>query len=505
MRIQNQQKAGVLLSYINLGLGTIIPVFYTPIMLEIMGQAEYGLYALSHSVTAYLTLLNLGLSAAIGRYLAKCRAEGDIVGIRRLLGLFLVLYGCASTLVCVVGSGMTFLGDRLFEAGLTGSELERYRILVAIMTISVALSLPVSSFSAVITTYERFAFIKTLGICETVLIPVFNLVVLYLGKGSVGLALVGLSVQIISGIIYVYYCAKRLKIWPSFHNLPTDLFRELAGYCIFVVIATLVDMLYWSTDKVLIGAMIGTVAVAVYNVGGVFTSILQNMAHAISQVFTPRIMLMATKGERSNKEISELMVRVGRMQFYVVSFIVSGYIVFGKWFIRIWLGDGYDEAYYVALLTMIPLIIPLIQNVAFSTIMAQNKHRFRAITYLVIAIVNVLSTYLVLPYFGIIGAAVCTAVAFVLGNGLIMNIYYHRVIKLDIPGFWKSILSVTFIPLLMSGAGYVVISKFRELDNVWVFLGGIVAYSLLFWLLSWFVSMNQSERQIFCSLVKRKR
>ena len=221
--------------------------------------------------------------------------------------------------------------------------------------------------------------------------------------------------------MYVVYCGKTLKIMPTFRKMPMYLLKELAVFCLFMIIATIADLLYWSTDKVLIGATLGSVAVAIYNVGGVFTSIMQNLAQAISQVFTPKISMMATKKDQSMDEISDIMIRVGRLQFFIVSFILSGYAVFGQCFIRIWAGEEYAEAYYVALLTMIPLSVPLIQSIALATITAQNKHRFRAVVYVVIAVVNVISTWLVLPYWGIVGAAACTMMAFTVGSGIVMN------------------------------------------------------------------------------------
>ena len=72
----NQLKAGVVISYINLFASSIIPLLYTPIMLSLLGQAEYGLYSLSSSVISYLTLLTLGFGSTIVRYLSKYRAEG---------------------------------------------------------------------------------------------------------------------------------------------------------------------------------------------------------------------------------------------------------------------------------------------------------------------------------------------------------------------------------------------------------------------------------------------
>ena len=55
---KNELKSGVILSYINLGLGTVIPFIYTPIMLRMLGQAEYGLFSLASSAVSYLSLLD---------------------------------------------------------------------------------------------------------------------------------------------------------------------------------------------------------------------------------------------------------------------------------------------------------------------------------------------------------------------------------------------------------------------------------------------------------------
>lgn len=71
----NQLKAGAALSYISIGLNNIIGLLYTPYMLRMMGQNEYGLYSLVASVVAYLTVLDLGFGNAIVRYTAKFRAE----------------------------------------------------------------------------------------------------------------------------------------------------------------------------------------------------------------------------------------------------------------------------------------------------------------------------------------------------------------------------------------------------------------------------------------------
>ena len=95
----NQLRVGALLSYVNLAIGSIIPMIYTPIMLRILGQAEYGLYSLSNSIVGYLSLLNFGFGSTIIRYICKYRAEGKKEQVRSIFGLFLIIYGIVSVLV----------------------------------------------------------------------------------------------------------------------------------------------------------------------------------------------------------------------------------------------------------------------------------------------------------------------------------------------------------------------------------------------------------------------
>ena len=281
---------------------------------------------------------------------------------------------------------------------------------------------------------------------------------------------------------------------PRFKNMPFYMLKEVLGFSVYIFIASIIDMLYWATDKVLIGAVLGTVAVAVYNIGGTFTSMLQNMSSAISGVFGTRVNMMVFENQ-SIEKLSELLIRIGRLQYYVVSLILSGYIVFGQIFIDIWAGKDYSQAYIIGLLTMIPLAIPLIQNIAFTVITAQNKLKFRTIVYAVIAVLNVIGTILAMPKFGIIGAAACTAIAFVVGNGILMNWYYWKVIKLDIIGFWKNIIRISIAPVIMVVVGTVALRVITVKNLGMVLILGVM-YVVLFGIASWILEMNDYEKSL---------
>ena len=162
----------------------------------------------------------------------------------------------------------------------------------------------------------------------------------------------------------------------------------------------------------------------------------------------------------------------------------------------------------VALLTMIPLVIPLIQSIAFATITAQNRHQFRSIVYIVLAFLNVIGTYLLIPRMGMIGAALCTCIVFLLGHGLIMNWFYYKKIGLDIPEFWKNIAKMTIVPLVMIIGSFLLQRYIFQVQSLLQLLVEICIYTAIFCVLSWLISMNEYEKNLVLSFfykVRRKK
>ena len=498
---KNELKQGIILSYINLGLGTIIPFIYTPIMLRILGQAEYGLFSLASSAVSYLSLLSFGFGSTIIRYISKYRAENDKESEEKVFGFFLVLYCVLALLVLICGVVIAYNVEPIFNKGLTTNELNKMKILVMIMTFNSALSFPISVYSSMVVAHEKYIFRKLIDMFSTVLAPIANLVALYLGYASVGMATAATIIQFVILPLNVFYCYRIINIKPIFAKLPKTLIKEMLGFSVFIFIGTLVDMLFWATDKVILGMLAGSVAVAIYNVGSTFNSMVMNLSTSISGVFTPRVTGMVVK-DASKEELNSIFIRIGRIQFVIITLIVSGFTVFGPSFIKLWAGPGYSGAYWIAIMTMFPLCIPLIQNMGLTIVIAQNKHQFRSIVYLIIAVANVIMTYISVPYFGIYGAAACSCIAYVIGQGIIMNIYYYKVTGLDIPLFWRNIFKMAIVPIIMTGA-CLFLNNFITINSWKIFLCGVVVFTLIYAILMYLFSFNQYERALFGGILKK--
>ena len=151
---------------------------------------------------------------------------------------------------------------------------------------------------------------------------------------------------------------------------------------------------------------------------------------------------------------------------------------------------------------MIPVTVPLIQNAGLNILYALNRHKFRSVVYLCVAVVNVALTFWLVEGYGIIGAAAATCVAYVVGNILIMNWYYHKHIGLDIPLFWKNILKMSPVMVVMGTVWWFLLDAVR-IDSWTTFFSLAILYTGLYFLLAYRFMMNQYERDIIMVPVKK--
>lgn len=503
---RNELKWGSFLSYLQMGLNIIIGLIYTPLMIRLLGQSEYGLYNTVASTISMLGLLNLGFNSGYIRYYARYRAEEDQESIYKLNGLFLIIFTIIGLIALACGLYLTFHLDLVFKDGLTASEYQIARILMLISTVNLATSFPFSVFGTIIYAHERFFYAKVFGMINSVIGPLLVIPLLLMGYRSIMLVSMSLAVSLVSSFINVYYVFGRLNQKFVFHDFAPGIFASLFSYTAFIAINLVIDQINWNIDKLLLARFKGTTAVAVYSVGYALYGYYMSFSTSISGVFTPRIHGIVSTAQDTRKvraDLSTLFNRVGRIQFLILGLIATGVIFYGKAFIlNIWAGAGYEDAYYVALLLILPASIALIQNLGIEIQRAQNLHQFRSIAYLIMALVNLgLSIYLCQLY-GAIGSAVGTAISLILANGLIMNIYYHKKCNLDIPAFWHSILRMSpglFAPIVCG----ILMHRFLDFDNLIVFMLSIVVYTAIYCVSMWLLAMNESEKELVRG-IKRK-
>ncbi len=500
----NQLKAGVVLNYVVIFLNTVVGLLYTPYMLRMMGQSEYGLYSLVASVIAYLTVLDLGFGNAIVRYTAKFRAEKKTEEQYEMFGMFFLLYLVIGIIAFGIGLGLYFNVDTLFGNTMTAVELGRARIMMLLLVANLAFTFPMSIWGSIIQAYEDFVFQKSLNIIRIILNTVVMICLLHFGYKAVAMVVVQTIFNVLTLVINFIFCRRKLNIhiYFRFKHFHWGFLKEVAIYSFWIFLNAIMDRVYWSTGQFVLGAMVGTAAVAVFAIAIQLEGMYMQFSTAISSVFLPKVTAMVATN-RSRKEISDLFIRTGRIQYIVLAYILSGFIIFGRQFIELWAGAGYTDAYIISLLFFIPLTVPLIQNLGITILQARNEMKFRSVLYIIIALVSLAMQIVLTRFFGGIGCAMGVSGALVVGQILIMNVYYRRRQDLDIKTFWKEISKMSIIPIVLIFSSMLVIRHFFALDSWGKLILGIAAFSLVYIPLFFRFSMTDDERNLFISMVHK--
>ena len=497
----SQLKAGAFLNYVIIALNAAIGLLYTPYMLRMLGQSEYGLYSLVASVIGYLTLLDFGFGNAVVRYTAKFRSEGKIKEQYSLFGMFLSLYLLIGLISFVAGLVLYANVDNMFAETMTTEELHKAGIMMLILTFNLGITFPFSIFRSIITAYEDFVFQKVVQIFRLVLNALVMVFLLKLGYKAITMVVVHTVFNVITLLLNCFYCIFKIKIRLFFGRFDFSLLKEIAIYSFWIFLSSIMDKIYWGTGQFVLGAVSGTVAVSVFAIAIQLMNMYMSFSTAISSVFLPKVTRMVVNNA-SDKEMSSLFIRTGRIQYSVIAFILCGFIVFGRPFIQLWAGTGYGDSYIITVLFFVALVAPLIQNLGITILQARNEMRFRSLLYVAIAIVSLVVQIMLSKKMGAVGCAVAVSAALLLGQGLIMNIYYHKKQRLDIFGFWTSILKMSIAPALVSLTSLFVINHISidSWGRLLLFIGG---FSIVYLSFFWVFSMSKNERLLFSSVIHK--
>lgn len=502
----NQLKAGTIISYIQMSIQIIIGLVYTPVMIRLLGQSEYGLYNTVSSTISMLSVLRLGFNNSYIRYYSIYKKNDDKHSIEKLNGLFIVIFTFIGVVAFICGLYLTNHLIVVFSTGLNSKEYRIAKILMLLLTVNLSLSFPMSVFSNIISAHEKFIFLKCMGILQTLMGPLVTFPLLLMGYRSIAMVSVTLIVSVVVDLSYVWYVFEVLHNRFIFSKPERGLFNDLFAYTLFIAIELIVDQINWNIDKILLARYKGTAMVAVYSVGYSLYTYYQTFSSSISGVFTPRIHKIVNSGideKEQKKELTDLFTRVGRLQLLILALIASGVVFFEKYFVlRIWAGKGYDDAYIVAVLLILAASIALIQNLGIEIQRAEFKHQFRSITYFFMAIINLILSIILCQKYGAIGSAIGTAVSLVIANGIIMNIYYHKNCNINILHFWKSIgkLSAGLIIPIVFGTG---MNIFIKANSLIVYTIEILLYVVIYCLSMWKIGMNEYEKKLLITLLTK--
>jgi len=497
------RKYGVLLSYANTIAQIVVNLLYVPLLLSCMGASEYGLYQLIGSVIAYMAIMNSTFSAGVTRFYCKYYSESNTEMMETTLAVSRKIYKYISYIAIVVGILVAVLVRQIYSQQLSSFQLAESSLMLAVLVVNLIITMHNTISIAIINANERFVFLKCTSLFTTLCQPLLVVLLLQIYPNALCVSCAQLLMNSICAVIQHYYSRKVLGARVAMHNKANKLYHELMSFSGSIFLVLVADQVFWKTNQLILGYLFGTVYVAIYAIGAQIYMAYTSIGTAISSVFMPRISDMLF-GDHDQKAVSALFTSVGRISLYPLLLVLFGFIIYGREFIALWAGVVYQDAYFIAILIMIPVTVDLMQNIGLTIMQVMNKYAFRGKLFICMAITNIILVIYIAPIYGGIGAAATTGICLLISNGLIMNIYYAKVIKLEIVDFWRNAIRV-FAPLFIYAIAVFCFHYFVSFRLSWSgLIIEIIIFCFMYAAVAYRFAMNNYERKLTRSMLRMK-
>src|SRR5665213_63210 len=255
---------GTATKYMLLAVNIVVGIFLMPYTVRHLGTTEYGLWMLVASMTAYFQLLDLGYGNGLVRHVADADARGNATLVNQILSTFLVVYaGLGAAAALAVGGMILWVVPHFTK--LLPSQISLARFVLAVIGVRIAVGFPMTVFGAVTTARQRFALNNSVGTVAALANGAVTYLLLAHGYRVRAVVVGSTAVSLLS---YIGYAWTAKVAFPELRlrlsAFSTSLVRDVTAFSFYVFVIDLAIQIGFNLDNVIVGAVLGTSAVAVY-------------------------------------------------------------------------------------------------------------------------------------------------------------------------------------------------------------------------------------------------
>lgn len=494
----NQIKTGAVISYASLFLNVVTGLLYTPWVINSIGKENYGLYTLAMSVVS-LFVFDFGLGSAITRFVSKYLSENRQDLVDKLLGLVLKLYLIGDLIILFSLLAIYFFLPSMYQ-GLTATEMADFKVVYLIAALFCVISFPFIPLNGVITSYEKFIQLKSCDLIHRVLVVILMTSCLLLGGGLFALVIVNSIAGIIIIVLKLAILGKTRLRAIHFRYWDKSLLRAVFSFSVWVTIIQLAQRCMFNLAPSILAAYANSASVTILGIAITLEGFTYSFANAINGMFLPRVSRLLTGGKR--EEILNLMIRVGRIQIYIIGLICVGLICTGREFIQVWLGDGFSEVYICALFIILPSFLQLPQEIGSTTIIAEGKVKKQAYAFLAMAAVNLILAFPLSKFYGVKGLCFSIMIAYLVRTVLLDAIFY-RDLKINVFSFFRESYLRILPSLIVSTAVTLLVVRYFSFAGWMGFIIKAVICTAIYSVCVLLISMNADEKALFLSPIRK--
>ena len=442
MNLKTRALINVVSSWGGLGVNIAVGFFVYPFILHHLGDEASGLWTLIYSFTGYYGIFDFGIRSSLIRYVSKFRATGDKDELTRLINTSLFTYTCVGLFLLVPTTLGVFYVNRVFQIPANFSY--DARILFLMVGYATALGFPLGISGGILEGLQRFDLINWSNITATLLRAGLIIYVLRHGLGLLSVALITVSLPLISSAVLSVFAHQLLAISYGWKYVGWESLRQVASYGSVTFMIIVAFRLRFKTDAVIIGTFLSAAAITHFTIGARLVDYAAEVVSSMAQIFTPMSSHFHATG--NYEQLRRIFVAGNRACAFIMFPMTVAFVVMGKSVIEAWVGPRYLSSYIILLIVLIPSTLYEAQSTSNRLLFGMSLHRSLAYVVLLEGIANVILSIVLVRRLGIVGDALGTAIPL-----LCTALFFlprHMCRQLDIP-VRKFIVDAYFFPVIL--------------------------------------------------------
>jgi O-antigen/teichoic acid export membrane protein len=445
----------VVMNWIAMATGMVVPFLLTPFVIRHLGSAAYAVWILAVSTVSYLNLLDLGLRSAIIRYVSKSTTEGNFDEARKAIGAALWFRVMIAAGIGLFSIALAYWFPHIFKV--TPDLRRAGQITVLLCALGVAITLVSGVFGGVLSGINRFDVLSSISVTQTLCRALGVFLIIRTGHGLVTLAEWEFTVILLTGLLT---WASALRIYPIARVRLTKpdikTLKMIWAYSFKTFIIIVAVQIVFNTDNIVVGHFLSLGAVTLYSVAGSLAMYSGQVSTAMGSTFIPMASGMDASG--NTKDLRKLLIRGTQAALGLMLPIGITLVLRGKTFFGLWMGPAFRETSGTILqILLISQFFTIGNATAGQIAYGIDKHKSVAKWATIEAVFNLSLSLILVRIWGVYGVAWGTSISMSIVHLLFWPRYVKRELGVGIRTYiWQGWVTIVLCSMPFALATWLV-------------------------------------------------
>ncbi len=481
-------------NYVGIGGAIIIAFLLSPYLIHTLGDTRYGVWSVVSALTGYMSLLDLGISSAVAKYVAKHKALNDYKAINVVIGSSLVVLMSVALLLILVSpvlaNGMVSFFDFDGELGRT------VHALIIVASIDIAIFVCTGVLMGAYFGFQRFEVTNAVNLT----VGIFKALAFYLalsnGLGLFAMGVVSLLGNILAALLLFGTMRKlepEVKLQPQAADKKT--IKTIYNYSKYTFISMLAMQLVYYSDAFVIGYFLTAAAITIYTIPWSLSEYTNKLILAIAQTFVP--VFSDQDATQGNQAIYQTYVTGTKFMLVVSNLLCIGVLAVGDHFVNLWMGPKYAvECSVILSFLFVTQLIKGPQLLSYSILLGTANHERYSLYNFCFSLLNLFLSIVLVQQYGLVGVAMGTAFTQIMFFGIFTPILTSKVINSSLVDYFKR----TYLRMLPSSILLFVLLKYfssvKTPESYTVLLLQALAAAVVYLISVYFILLDKDEKKI---------